>query len=103
VIGHYLNAAYRWRETLVIFAAINLAVCLPLNWFGLAHRDPPRRRPARSDRYRPTAPSFRGAPECSESCCSRLIMSLNAFLFGVISIQLVPLLEAAGLIGATAV
>jgi hypothetical protein len=30
-------------------------------------------------------------------------MSLNAFLFGVISIQLVPLLEAAGLIGATAV
>jgi hypothetical protein len=30
-------------------------------------------------------------------------MSLNGFVFGVISIQLVPLLEAAGLAGATAV
>src|SRR5262245_45146314 len=32
-----------------------------------------------------------------------LIMSLNGFVFGIISIQLVPLLEAAGLAGATAV
>jgi len=32
-----------------------------------------------------------------------LIMSLNGFVFGVISIQLLPLLEAAGLAGATAV
>jgi MFS family permease len=32
-----------------------------------------------------------------------LIMSLNGFVFGVISLQLVPLLEAAGLAGATAV
>ena len=32
-----------------------------------------------------------------------LIMSLNGFLFGVISLQLVPLLEAAGLAGATAI
>jgi MFS family permease len=30
-------------------------------------------------------------------------MSLNGFVFGIISIQLVPLLEAAGLAGATAV
>jgi hypothetical protein len=32
-----------------------------------------------------------------------LIMSLNGFVFGVISLQLVPLLEAAGLVGAMAV
>ena len=32
-----------------------------------------------------------------------LIMSLNGFVFGVISLQLVPLLEAAGLVGAVAV
>ena len=32
-----------------------------------------------------------------------LIMSLNGFVFGVVSLQLVPLLEAAGLAGATAV
>ena len=39
VIGHYLNEAHGWRGTLVIFAAINLAVCLPLNWFGLSWRE----------------------------------------------------------------
>ncbi|MDP1966798.1 MAG: hypothetical protein Q8K93_31910, partial [Reyranella sp.] len=32
-----------------------------------------------------------------------LIMSLNGFVFGVVSLQLVPLLEAAGLAGAAAV
>src|SRR5215471_10783509 len=41
VIGHYLNEAYGWRGTLIIFAAINLVVCLPLNWIGLARREPP--------------------------------------------------------------
>ena len=39
VLGHYLNDALGWRQTLVLFAAINLAVCLPLNWFGLARRE----------------------------------------------------------------
>src|SRR4029453_12774832 len=38
VIGHYLSDAYGWRGTLAIFAAINLAVCLPLNWVGLSRR-----------------------------------------------------------------
>ena len=41
VIGHYLNDAYGWRGTLMIFAAINLAVCLPLNWIGLSRRETP--------------------------------------------------------------
>src|SRR5262249_40545386 len=31
VIGHYLNEAFGWRGTLIIFAAINFVVCLPLN------------------------------------------------------------------------
>ena len=38
VIGHYLNEAYGWRGTLMLFAAINLVICLPLNWFGLSWR-----------------------------------------------------------------
>ena len=41
VIGHYLNELYGWRGTLIAFAAINLVICLPLNWLGLARRDPP--------------------------------------------------------------
>src|SRR5262245_20706993 len=39
VVGHYLNEAGGWRQTLELFAAINLAVCLPLIWIGLARRD----------------------------------------------------------------
>ena len=39
VIGHYLNEALGWRQTLVAFAVIQLLVCLPLNWFGLSWRE----------------------------------------------------------------
>src|SRR5262245_21683117 len=39
VVGHYLNEAGGWRYTLVLFAAINLAVCLPLNWIALSRRE----------------------------------------------------------------
>jgi len=38
-IGHALNGAVGWRHTLLIFAAINLLVCLPLHWIGLARRE----------------------------------------------------------------
>src|SRR5262249_28776469 len=40
VVGHYLNEAGGWRQTLALFAAINLAVCLPLNWIGLTRMEP---------------------------------------------------------------
>jgi len=35
---HALDEQLGWRQTLVVFAVINLAVCLPLHWFGLARR-----------------------------------------------------------------
>src|SRR5258708_32757546 len=39
VVGHALNEQVGWRQTLVLFALINLAVCLPLHWLGLARRE----------------------------------------------------------------
>src|SRR5262245_65175251 len=39
VVGHALEEQLGWRQTLVVFALINLAVCLPLHWFGLARRE----------------------------------------------------------------
>jgi predicted MFS family arabinose efflux permease len=105
VIGHYLNEAYGWRGTLIAFAAINLGVCLPLNWLGLARRDPPettvlsRAKAAAS----PDGPVLAGRKRAVGIVLFAVIMSLNGFVFGVVSIQLVPLLEAAGLAGATAV
>jgi MFS family permease len=104
VIGHFLNEALGWRETLVIFAAINLAVCLPMNWYGLARREsdaatPPREDPARAK----NSPPLEGRARTLAMILFALVMSLNAFVFGVISVQLVPLLEGAGLATATAV
>jgi MFS family permease len=105
VIGYYLNEAYGWRGTLVAFAAINLAICLPLNWFGIARRDPPENKvtAAASPASSPEGPALEGRMRIVGILLFALIMSLNGFVFGVISIQLVPLLEAAGLAGATAV
>ena len=105
VLGHFLNDALGWRQTLVLFAAINLAVCLPLNWFGLA-----RREAARSGVEEPGAdPAARGSAPLKGRARSvaiglfALVMSLNGFVFGVVTVQLVPLLEAAGLATAAAV
>jgi MFS family permease len=106
VIGHYLNEAYGWRGTLIAFAAINLAICLPLNWLGLARRDPPEDPATEAtlpQARSPDGPVLEGRMRVIGIGLFALIMSLNGFVFGVISIQLVPLLEAAGLAGATAV
>lgn len=105
VVGHYLNGAYGWRGTLMIFAAINLAVCLPLNWIGLSRRE--QQQEAASETAAaaasPDGPVLEGRMRVVGMVLFALIMSLNGFVFGVISLQLVPLLEAAGLAGATAI
>jgi len=104
VVGHYLNEAYGWRGTLVSFAAINFAVCLPLNWIGLSRREPPTMatdvKPAETSRE---GPVLEGRVRIVGIALFSLIMSMNGFVFGVISLQLVPLLESAGLAGAAAV
>jgi MFS family permease len=105
VIGHALEMRVGWRQTLVLFALVNLAVCLPLHWFGLGRREetPEAAGPAST-----SAPAADGAPLEGRArtvaiVLFALIMSLNGFVFGVISVQLVPLLEAAGLATAAAV
>ncbi len=104
VIGHYLNEAYGWRGTLIIFAAINLAICLPLNWIGLSWReDHTATATAPTSEATRDGPALEGRMRIVGIAVFALIMSLNGFVFGVVSLQLVPLLEAAGLAGATAV
>jgi MFS family permease len=105
VVGHALNEQVGWRQTLVLFALINLVLCLPLHWLGLARREAgegaaaPTRAPAAS----PDGPPLEGRARSVAIALFALIMSLNGFVFGVISVQLVPLLEAAGLATAAAV
>ena len=105
VLGHALEEQVGWRQTLVLFALINLVVCVPLHWWGLARRetadatpDPAGGRPASPD-----GPPLEGRARSVAIVLFALIMSLNGFVFGVISVQLVPMLEAAGLATAAAV
>jgi len=105
VVGYYLNEAVGWRQTLVVFAAINLAVCLPLNWFGLARREAVRADGAAAA----DGPASRDGPPLEGGLrrvaigLFALVMSLSGFVFAVVTVQLVSLLEAAGLVTAAAV
>jgi MFS family permease len=104
VIGHYLNEAVGWRQTLLIFAIINLVLCLPLHWFGLARREAPAAtEAAAATTGAAETPVLQGRQRTIGMALFALVMSLNGFVFGVISVQLVPLLEAAGLGAALAV
>jgi Major Facilitator Superfamily len=105
VIGHFLNEALGWRDTVAVFALINLAVCLPLHWFGLARREAARGKAANHDAVRASleAPPLAGRMRSMAIGLFMLIMSLNAFVFGVVTVQLVPMLEAAGLAAGAAV
>jgi MFS family permease len=105
VVGHALNEQVGWRHTLVLFAVINLAVCLPLHWFGLARRESARHAAAPTGAGTASAdgPPLEGRVRSVAIALFALIMSLNGYVFGVVSVQLVPLLEAAGLATAAAV
>ena len=105
VIGHYLNQAQGWRQTLALFAIINLAICLPLIWIGLARREAPGTDATAATQAAPSvgeAP-LEGAMRVVAMALFALVMSLNGFVFAVVTVQLVPLLEAAGLATAAAV
>jgi predicted MFS family arabinose efflux permease len=105
-IAHLLNQAYGWRATFLIFAGINLALCAPLNWLGLARREnaaeaaPP---PATDGATTGVAPPLEGAARTLAMLLFGLIVAASAVVFGAMAVHLVPVLEASGLAAAAAV
>lgn len=108
--GHWLNEWLGWRDTFLMFAAANLIVCLPLIWFGLPGKQAPD---TNRDKNAGVATENRDSRSASEPLEGRarlvamalfsVVMSANAFVFGVGAIHLVGLIESAGVAVATAV
>jgi predicted MFS family arabinose efflux permease len=99
-IGHELNAAYGWRTTLLIFAAINLVICVPLHWYGLARRETAdQTEMARIADAAATLEGahLEGAARTIAMALFSVIVAASAVVFGGMAVHLVPLLEAAGL------
>src|SRR5262249_34169891 len=81
-----------------------LAVCLPLNWIALGRKEPAgKASQAAGAASAPGSPPLEGTQRAVALALFALVMSLNGFVFGVVAVQLVPLLEAAGLATAAAV
>ncbi len=105
-IGHALNAAYGWRATLLIFAAINLLLCLPLHWLGLARCESPEQaeyaRATGNDTQHSGRP-LEGSARTIAMVLFGAIGAASAVVFGAMAVHLVPILEATGLGAAAAV
>ncbi|HWB47323.1 MAG TPA: MFS transporter [Hyphomicrobiaceae bacterium] len=106
-IGHELNATYGWRNTLLVFAAINLLVCLPLHWFGLARRESDTHAAAADRAAQAVAgaaePPLEGAARTIAMVLFSIIVAASAVVFGAMAVHLVPLLQATGLAAGAAV
>jgi MFS family permease len=106
-IGHALNGAVGWRQTLLIFAAMNLLVCLPVNWVGLARREaaaaPDPGASAAASTPAATTTTLEGRSRTIAMALFSLIVAASAVVFGALAVHLVPILEATGLAAASAV
>lgn len=66
-IGHELVVQFGWRQTLLVYAATNLALCQPLLWWGLARRGAGRRERADDKVKGGAATAATSRPECQEA------------------------------------
>jgi hypothetical protein len=104
VVGHYLNEDGGWRHTLAVFATINLGVCLPLIWIALWRKEGvSRAMHGDAGAQRSSESPLEGSRRVTAIVLFALVMSLNGFVFSVLAVQLVPLLEGSGLATAVAV
>ncbi|MDE2373066.1 MAG: MFS transporter [Hyphomicrobiales bacterium] len=83
-----LNGALGWRETVLVWAAINLVIGLPLNWLVPA----PTRRPARTH----TAERAIGWRPFKEMFLLAFVFAAVWFVTGAMAAHLPGLLERAG-------
>ena len=108
-IGHALNDAFGWRETFLIYAALNLLICLPLHAFALQSRPVPPSDDGSQDLAEPTLTTAQasqplaGRERTTALALFTIVMSLNGIIFSALSAHLVSLLQNKGLAAGVAV
>ncbi len=105
-IGHVLGEAYGWRATFLIFAGLNLLVCLPLHWFGLNRQEALLALAGDPTQAVPTnvaAPVLEGQARNIALVLFATVLSACAFVFGALAVMLPALLQASGITAAQAV
>jgi MFS family permease len=103
-IAHAMNGAIGWRSTLLAFAALNLAACVPLHWFGLARTEAaPAAATAQADTSGGAAPVLQGRNRSIAMVLFGIIFAGSAFVFGAFAVHLPAILQAFGLSAAAAV
>lgn len=106
-VGHILNGAVGWRETCLIFAALNLLACAPLSWWGLARREDAAAAAVEASAgeaggTRQEKP-LEGAAKVIAIVLFSITTSAYAFIFGAASVHLVAIIETTGIATAVAV
>jgi MFS family permease len=87
-----------WREILMVFAALNLLVCLPLHAWLARRRLPVRREPEEGGRPTETVDAARVRTAWSPVFILMLAgFALEGFILSAVLVQMVPLLTAVGL------
>ncbi len=104
-IGHILAQGMGWRNTCLVYAALNLAVCLPLHWWGLARREPALVSGTATASILPdtAAPVLDGKTRTMAMGLFALATSATAFVFGAMAVHLPAVLQAHGLAAGVAV
>lgn len=99
-VSHYLGLSIGWADTLLVYAALHIVICLPIHWAVLgeaqgerdAHHEAAASSAVLDDRDRRTAMVLFGAA-----------LALNGLVFSAISAHAVPLFSSLGFGGEQAV
>jgi len=96
-LSQWLLEALGWRQTLLVYACLQLLVCLPLHWFLL-----PGRPPAKAAEHEPLSGAFTPAAARHAGSSPRYLWLARAFAGGsfvlaVLSVHLIGMFKAAGI------
>lgn len=99
-VSHYLSLSIGWAETMLVYAALHVAVCLPIHWFLL--------RGAKGEAHAPVAAAEhpQALPHGQRFRAMALFaaaVALNGLVFSAISAHAVPLFASLGFRGDEAV